>query len=159
MISERLAALLVEQIRHELSAHQVYAGIAIYFERQSLKRWAHVFNDQSIEEAQHARKIMDFLIDNEVDFDLPAIGRTTTHHASAAAAIQLALDNEMKVTKQFDAMAAAALAAGDHRGSQFLQWFIDEQVEEERTARALLDLVESGINLFLAEPLLEGLDS
>ena len=44
--------------------------------------------------------------------------------------------------------------AGDHRAHQFLQWFIDEQVEEERTMRALLDLLASGINLFQAQELL-----
>jgi ferritin len=52
-------------------------------------------------------------------------------------------------------MASAAVEAGDHRGFQFLQWFIDEQVEEERTMRALLDLLESGINLFQAQALLD----
>jgi len=43
------------------------------------------------------------------------------------------------------------MAAADHRSLQFLQWFIDEQVEEERTMRALLDLLASGINLFQAQ--------
>jgi ferritin len=51
-------------------------------------------------------------------------------------------------------MATAAVEAGDHRGLQFLQWFIEEQVEEERTMRALLDLLASGINLFQAQELL-----
>ena len=63
----------------------------------------------------------------------------------------------MRVTAQFDALAAAATKAGDHRSLQFLQWFIDEQVEEERTMRGLLDLVASGVNLFQAESLLEKL--
>ena len=54
-------------------------------------------------------------------------------------------------------MATAARDADDHRGLQFLQWFIDEQVEEERTMRGLLDLVDSGINLFQAEALLDGM--
>ncbi len=58
------------------------------------------------------------------------------------------------MTGQFDALAGAAAAAGDHRSAQFLQWFIEEQVEEERTMRGLLDLLASGINLFQAEPLL-----
>jgi ferritin len=61
------------------------------------------------------------------------------------------------VTGQFDAMATAAVEAGDHRGLQFLQWFVDEQVEEERTMRALLDLLASGINLFQAQDLLAGI--
>ena len=59
------------------------------------------------------------------------------------------------MTALFEALAGAARDAGDHRGLQFLQWFIDEQVEEERTMRGLVDLIDSGINLFQAEPLLD----
>lgn len=155
MISDRLSALLVKQVASEFSAHQTYMGISIHFERQSLKRWAALFRAQAIEEAGHGEKIIAFLIDNEASFDLPPLRGATTHYASATAALEAALANELAVSKQFDAMAAAAREEDDHRVFQFLQWFIDEQVEEERTIRSLLDLVNSGINLFQAEPLLE----
>jgi ferritin len=154
MISERLSKLLVAQVSSELGAHQTYLGISLYFERQSLHRWAKVFRDQSVEEAQHASKIMAFLLDNEVEFDLPGLVAATTHYGSAAGAVQVALESEIKVTGQFNNMATAAAEAGDHRGFEFLQWFINEQVEEERTMRALLDLLASGINLFQAQELL-----
>jgi ferritin len=154
MISERLSSLLVEQIASELTAHQSYMGMSIYFERQSLKKWAEVFRAQAIEEAGHGEKIMAFLTDNEVAFDLPPLRGAATHFQSATAALEAALASELRVTGQFDAMAAAARDEGDHRAFEFIQWFIDEQVEEERTVRGLLDLVRSGINLFQAEPLL-----
>ena len=155
MISERLSKLLVAQVASELGAHQAYLGIALYFGRQSLGKWASLFRAQSVEEAGHASKIMAFLVDNEVEFDLPGLPAATTHFASAAEAVGAALASEVKVTGQFNAMAAAAVEAGDHRGLQFLQWFIEEQVEEERTMRALLDLIASGINLFAAQDLLD----
>lgn len=155
MISDRVSSLLIEQVGIELTAHQTYMGMSIYFERQSLKRWATLFRTQAIEEAGHAEKIMAFLIDNEVAFDLPALHGATTHYTTATEALEEALASEVRVTGQFDAMAAGARAEDDHRSFQFLQWFIDEQVEEERTARGLLDLVNSGINLFQAEPLIE----
>ena len=158
MISDRLSALLVEQIASELTAHQSYMGISIYFERQSLKRWAALFRAQALEEAGHAEKILAFLIDNEVSFDLPPLRGATTHFETPTAAIEAALASELRVSKQFDAMAAAARAEDDHRSFQFLQWFIDEQVEEERTVRSLLDLVNSGINIFQAEPLLDDIE-
>lgn len=101
---------------------------------------------------------MAFLVDNEVAFDLPTIGGAPTEFGSASAAIRTALDNELKVTDQFNAMAGAAQADADHRTFQFLGWFIDEQVEEERTTRRLLDLVDSGINLFQAQAQLDDLD-
>jgi len=147
--------MLIEQIGSELRAHQFYLAVSIWFDRQSLTRWAKLWHDQSVEEAGHANKIMDFLTDNEVDFDLPALKASPARFASAAAAIEQALANEQSVTQQFNDMAAAATEEGDHRSFQFLQWFIEEQVEEERKAQGLLDLVNSGINLFQAEDLLD----
>jgi ferritin len=157
MISDQVTKLLVAQVGHELGAHQTYMGIALHFERQSLKGWAKLFHDQSVEEASHAAKIMEFLIDNEVEFSLPPVGGAPTTYPSARAAVETALASEERVTGQFDALAAAARDAADHRSFQFVQWFIEEQVEEESTMRALLDLIDSGMNLFQAETHLEGI--
>lgn len=155
MISDKVAKLLIEQIGHELRAHQLYMGMALYFNRQSLNRWGKLFNSQSREEAGHATKIMDFLTDNEVTFDLPALKSATTRYSSAEAVAKAALESERKVTGQFREMSDVALAENDHTSYQFLQWFVNEQVEEERKVQALIDLIESGINLFQAEPLLD----
>ena len=157
MISEPVTKLLVAQVSSELNAHQTYMGISLYFERQSLKGWAKLFHDQAVEEATHGSKIMAFLIDNGVEFDLPAMAAATTHYESALAVARTAADAERRVSERFRSMASTALAEGDHTSHQFLGWFIDEQVEEERMAQSLLDLIGSGVNLFQAEPLLDGL--
>lgn len=157
MISDQVARLLVAQVAHELGAHQTYTGISLHFERQSLKGWARFFHGQSVEEASHASKIIAFLLDNDVTFNLPQVGGAPTSYPSAREAVEAALASEQRVTAQFDALASAAREAGDHRSLQFLQWFIEEQVEEERTMRALLDLIDSGINLFQAEAHIEGI--
>jgi len=70
--------------------------------------------------------------------------------------VQAALESEIRFTGRFNALASAAQDGADHRSFQFLQWFIEEQVEEERTMRELLDLIDSGMNLFAAGQLLEG---
>ena len=158
MLSGDLRKLLIAQIGSELTAHQLYMAIALYFERASLKRWGKLFRDQSVEEAQHASKIMDFLTDNEIDFDLPALKGMSTRFGSPLAAAQRALQSEKDVAAQYDKMAAVAIGAGDHRGHQFLQWFINEQVEEEAKLQAIVDLIESGINLFQAESQLEAFE-
>ncbi|MDQ3937932.1 MAG: ferritin [Chloroflexota bacterium] len=155
MISERLARLLIEQIGHEVRAHQLYLGISLYFERQSLSRWAKLFHDQSMEEAGHATKIIEFLTDNGVTYDLPALKAATTRYGSAEQALQTALESERRVTVQFQEMSQAAVAENDHISHQFLMWFLNEQVEEERKVQGLIDLVQSGINLYQAEPLLD----
>jgi len=154
MLSQDLRKLLIAQIGNELAAHQLYMAIALYFQRQSLDGWGKLFRDQSIEEAQHAQRIMDFLTDNEVPFDLPALKATSTRFESASAAARRALESERVVAAQFDRMAAVARANDDHRGHQFLQWFIEEQVEEESKLQKIVDLIDSGINLFQAEALL-----
>jgi ferritin len=155
MIAEAPRKLLVAQVASELSAHQTYMGISLHFTRESLSGWAKFFHDQATEEAEHAFKIINFLIDNEVEFSLPQVGGAATSYPSARAAIEVAQASERKVTAQFEAMANAAREAGDNRTLQFLGWFIEEQVEEERTMAALLDLVDSGINLFEAQKHLE----
>jgi bacterioferritin B len=155
VISGDLRKLLIAQIGSELSAHQLYMAISIYFDRASLRGWGKLFKHQSIEEAQHAQRIMDFLTDNEIEFDLPALKATSTRFASPLAAAQRALQSERDVAVLFDRMAATAIKAGDHRAHQFLQWFIEEQVEEEAKVQSIVDLIESGINLFQAEALLD----
>ena len=155
MISQKVSRLLIEQIGSELRAHQFYLAVSIWFDRQSLKRWAKLWHDQSVEEAGHASKIIEFLVDNDVDFNLPALKASSTRFESAAAAVEQALESERAVTKQFNKLAEAATEEADHRAFEFVQWFIAEQVEEERKAQGLLDLVNSGINLYQAEPLLD----
>jgi len=159
MISDRLRDFLVEQIGHELTAHQDYMGISLHFQQQSLLRWARFFRDQSIEEAQHAAKIMDFLVDNEVVFDVPPLPGASAQFDSALAAAQAALEWERSVSERFRAASKLALDEGDATSHEFLQWFIAEQVEEEAKMLHVIDLIESGINLFQAEPLLDTLDS
>jgi bacterioferritin B len=151
MIAEQPLKLLVAQLGSEFGAHQVYLGISIYFTRQSLNGWAKLFRDQAVEEAEHGSKILEFLVDNDVAFHLPAVPGAPTEFSSARAAIEVAQASERKVTSQFEALANAAREAQDNRTLQFLQWFIEEQVEEERTMASLLDLVDSGMNLFDAE--------
>ena len=159
MISDKLRDFLVEQVGQELTAHQDYMGISVYFQQQSLLRWARFFRDQAVEEAQHATRIMDFLVDHEIQFDVPPLSGATSEFDSALAAAQAALEWERAVTERFRAASRLALEEGDATSHQFVGWFIAEQVEEEAKMLHVIDLIESGINLFQAEPLLDALDS
>ena len=98
---------------------------------------------------------MDFLTDNEVEFDLPALKATSTRSGvappSGAARARVRADRRRPVRP--DGRRGRARTS-DHRGHQFLQWFIEEQVEEEAKLQKIVDLVDSGINLFQAEALL-----
>jgi len=155
MISDPVKKLLVAQVVNELSAHQTYMGISLHFTRESLNGFAKFFHEQAVEEAGHGWKIINFLVDNEVEFSLPQVGGAPTTYKTAREAIEVAQASERRVSKQFETLANAAREAKDNRSLQFLHWFIEEQVEEERTMAALLDLIDSGLNLFDAEAHLE----
>ncbi len=159
MISDKLRDFFIEQVGQELTAHGDYMGISLYFQQQSLLRWGRFFRDQAIEEAQHATKIMDFLVDHEIQFDLPPLPGATSQFESALAAAQAGLEWERAVTERFREASQLAAAEGDATSHQFLQWFIEEQVEEEAKMLHVIDLISSGINLFQAEPLLDSLDA
>jgi ferritin len=155
LISSKLAQKLGEQIGHELGAHQQYLAIGTYFAQQSLDKWAGLFYRQAAEEKEHALKIVKFLVETGEALEFPAIAAASTRFKSPASAVAQALKWERTVTEQFQAMAKVALAEGDFVGFQFLQWFLEEQVEEVSSMEKYLALVESGINLFQAEELLE----
>ena len=159
MISEPAKKLLVAQVGTELAAHQTYMGISLYFTRQSLHGWAKFFHEQALEEAQHGWKIINFLVDNEVKFSHPQVGAAPTTYKTAREAVEVAQASERRVTELFETLANAAREAKDNRTLQFLQWFIEEQVEEERTMAALIDLIDSGLNLFQAEAHLESVSA
>ena len=158
MIADKPRQLLIAQVGSELSAHQTYMGISLFFTRESLNGWAKFFHAQAAEEAEHGGKIIGFLIDNGVEFGLPPVGGATTSYPSARAAVEVAQASEAKVTGQFEALATAAREANDNRTLQFLQWFIEEQVEEERTmaAKAQIDarevLIKNGVKMARPSP-------
>ncbi|MGH8103615.1 MAG: ferritin [bacterium] len=151
MITKKLVALLEAQIGHELHASHYYLGIAAYFADKNLDKWAGFFYRQSAEERVHALKIVKFLIDVEATFRIPAVAECATNYKSAVDAAKAALASEQRVTKQFHAMADAALAEKDYTSFQFVQWFIGEQVEEEATMQKLVDVFETGIDLLESE--------
>ncbi|NUL81337.1 MAG: ferritin [Armatimonadetes bacterium] len=154
MISKQLAAMLEEQIGWELKASNHYLATAAYFASNDLDGWAKAFYAQSEEEREHALKIVKFLIDTSTPFNIPAVSAAETRFESALEACQKALTSEQAVTAQFKRMAQVALSEGDYVGFQFLQWFLDEQVEEEALMGKYISLIESGINLFQAEEFL-----
>lgn len=156
MISKPLRKLLHEQIGHELGASQAYLAAAVYFARQGLDGWADAFYKQSDEERGHALKIVRFLVDVGADFDFPALPVSKPDFKSALDVVEKSLAWEQGVTKQFHAMADAALANKDYTSFQFVQWFIEEQVEEEALMGKYADMIRSGENLFTLQANLGG---
>ena len=137
----------------------IYQAVSIYFRRQSLQAWGKLYFDQSVEEATHANKIIDFLIDQDVTFELPKLPGAKTEFKSPLGRGPDDARQRAEGQRPVPGDGEGRARGGRPHRVPVPRWFIEEQVEEERTAQALVDLVASGINLFQAEPLLDRLRS
>jgi ferritin len=130
-----------------------YLAIAAHFYQRSLTLLAKLFGDQAEEEKQHAMKFVKYLQDTSGGLQIPSIPAPTPTFASAEAAVQAALNWERDVTKQITSLMDLAIKENDYLAQSFLQWFIDEQLEEVVKMERILSVVkQSGEkNLLMVE--------
>ncbi len=141
MSDKSFAELLNEQVAHEFAAHQQYVAIAVYYDGETLPRLAGFYYRQALEERNHAMMIVQYLLDADHPVEIPAVEGPRTGFSDIASPVELALEQEKRVSEQINALAASAREDGDYQGEQFMQWFIKEQVEEVATASDLLKIV------------------
>jgi ferritin len=153
MISPALAAAFNQQIGHEFGASMQYVSIAAHFQRAQLTLLAKLFFAQAEEERQHAMKFVKYVLDTKGDLRIPAIPAAAPTFASAESAVQAALSWEEEVTQQITALMDLAVKHNDYLAQSFLQWFIDEQLEEVVKMDRLLSVIrQSGEkNLLMVE--------
>jgi ferritin len=116
--------------------------MAFNLETMGLKVFAKWFTEQAAEEQMHAMKIAKYLLDQDAEVKLLALEEPPHQWDSVEAIVQNAVDHEIEVTKSISECVDYALEAKDHATTNFLQWFVDEQVEEVATAKELLGLVQ-----------------
>ncbi|GAG39714.1 unnamed protein product [marine sediment metagenome] len=133
---------LNEQIAYEFGAHQQYVANAVWFDAETLPQLAAFFYAQALEERGHAMMMVQYLLDQGVDPVIPGVAAPKNGFGDIVEPVQLALDQEKRVTEQINALAASAREHGDFAGEQFMQWFIKEQVEEVASMSSLLTVVE-----------------
>lgn len=144
--------LLRDQIKNEFEASQQYVAVAVYFDANDLPRLAGRFYEQATEERRHAMMMVRYLIDNDIDVKIPGIGEVVSEFSSVREPIELALRQEKEVTEQITRLAHTARGTGDYLGEQFIQWFLEAQVEEVSQMTTLLTIVDrAGDNLFSVE--------
>jgi len=153
MISSELAQAFNAQIGHEFGASLQYVSIGAHFRRQQLTLLAKLFYKQAEEERLHAQKFVDYVLDTQGDLKIPGIAAPAPTFASSEAAVQAALNWEREVTQQITALMDLAVKQNDYLAQSFLQWFIDEQLEEVVKMERLLSVVrQSGEkNLLMVE--------
>lgn len=151
-ISKTMNARLSEQVGHELNASQTYLAMACQFDSLGLKALAGHFRKQTEEEREHALKILDYLLEVGGDVSLGELAAPKSSYKSVRAAIEAALSHEKRVTDQIHALVALADKENDYATRSFLQWFVDEQVEEISSMEHLVRIATlAGENLLQLE--------
>jgi ferritin len=152
MISTNMNAKLNEQITAEFAAAHKYLAMSCALEAKGLKSLAKRFTAQYEEELKHGNKIVRYLHDVGATVSLDAIPKPAPDCSSLKTIVQAALDGENDITRRIHALVAAAEVEKDYSTLEFLQWYVDEQVEEIATMTQLLKVVElAGPNVLQVE--------
>ena len=139
MLSKKMEQALNNQINAEYFSSYMYLSMAAYFEAENLSGFAAWMEKQAQEELMHALKFYGFVNERGGRVLLKAIEAPPPKWASPLAAFQATYKHEQKVTGLIHKLVDLALKEADHATNSFLGWFVDEQVEEESTASAIVE--------------------
>ncbi len=139
MLSKTLEAAINEQIKNELYSAYLYLSMSAYLEANNMPGSARWMRLQSEEETSHAMKLFDYMNDRGNRVVLQAIDQPPSEFASVLDIFEKALEHEQKVTGMINRIYELAVKENDYPTQVELQWFITEQVEEEKSAG---DIVE-----------------
>ena len=139
MLSKTMMKALNEQINHELYSSYLYLSMAAYCEAANLPGFAQWMKVQSGEETKHGMKIYNYVNDRDGKVILQAIDQPPTDFKSPIDMFTKAYQHEQKVSGLITKLYELAVKENDYPTQMMLQWFITEQVEEEKTAN---DIVE-----------------
>jgi ferritin len=132
MFKEKVQNAMNDQIQHEIESAYIYLSMAAYFDAENLPGFAQWMKIQYEEEMAHAFRFYDYINDRGGRVKLQPVNQPPIEFDSPLAAFQAALEHEQKITADIDRLYAMALDEKDYPSQTFLQWFIDEQVEEEQ---------------------------
>jgi ferritin len=134
MISKKMEKALNEQVNAELYSAYLYLSMEAYFKSQNLNGFANWMRVQTQEEMMHAMKIYEFINERGGRITLKAIDGPQTKWDSPLAVFKAVYEHEQKVTGLINNLVNLAIEEKDHATNTFLQWFVNEQVEEESSA-------------------------
>lgn len=160
MMKDSVQAGFNAQITMELSAFYTYLSMAAWFEAEALPGFAAWMRHHAEEEMVHAMKLFDFVNLRRGRVQLAALAGPKTEWPSPLAAFEDAFGHERKVSQAIDALVDLAESEHDRAAISFLQWFVDEQVEEEEVVdtaiQKLRRIGDFGPGLYLLDRELAG---
>jgi ferritin len=142
MISQTLTDAINEQIKHEFYSSNLYLSMAAWFESVDWPGFATWMRVQNEEEATHAKKFVQYLVDRGSHAVIGAIDAPPSDFAGPHDAFQQVLTHEQKVTGLINKLYALAVSENDYAAQSFLLWFINEQVEEEKNASQIVGFLK-----------------
>lgn len=155
MISKEMSKAINEQINKELYSAYLYMGMSGWAERNGLPGAGNWFFVQTQEELTHVQRFYQYLIRQGATVELEAIAKPGQKYKSALDLFEKALDHEKFVTASIYGLVDIAVKERDHATEVFLQWFVNEQVEEEENANRIIDQLKlagpAGGGLFMID--------
>jgi ferritin len=143
MLSKVVQDTINDQIKNELYSAYLYLSMSAYFEGANLPGCAHWMRVQSQEEVSHAMKFFEFVFDRGGRVMLQAIDQPSVDFKSPLDIFQQSLQHEQKVTAMINHIYELAVKENDYATQTFVQWFITEQVEEEKNATQIVDQLKA----------------
>ena len=140
MLSNDIQTAINSQIKNEYYSSYLYLSMAAYCESINFAGFSGWLRNQSEEELRHALRFFDYMLDRDGRVVLDTIVQPPSEFGSLLEIFQQVLDHEKEVTGTINRLYEIAVAENDHATAVELQWFIQEQVEEEKSAS---DMVEN----------------
>ena len=142
MLSKALEQALNEQINKEVYSEYFYYAMAAYLSSINLDGFANFFMVQSQEEHDHVIKIFNYVNDRGGRVIIKGIQDPPNEFDSPQHVFELALEHERFVSKSINELVDLSMKENDHAAKVFLQWFVDEQVEEEASMDRILNRIK-----------------
>ena len=138
MIGKKMEQALNEQVNAEMYSAYLYLSMESYFKSLNLNGFANWMRVQTQEEMFHAMKFYDYINERGGRILLKAIEGPQTEWKSPLDVMEAVCKHEQKVTSLINNLVDLAIEEKDHAANSFLQWFVNEQVEEEASADAIV---------------------
>lgn len=142
MLSKKMTNELNKQIQYELYSGHLYVALAAYCSSIDLDGFANFFVVQEQEERFHAMKIFNYIKDQGNRIKIYGLDDPKNDYKNLEEVITVAYHHEQSVTKRFNDLMTIAVKENDFATQSFLQWFVNEQVEEEATLLTILNKIK-----------------
>lgn len=141
MLSKTIESALNKQIRIEAESSQVYLAMAVWAEVKGLEGISNFMYDQSDEEREHMLKLVKFVNERGGHAHVSALNAPNVSFDSFQKMFEKLLEHEIFVSESINELVHISLQEKDYATHNFLQWYVAEQIEEEATARTILDKI------------------